>query len=166
MQGRDLLKTRKSGYSEDLPYSQGQLSVDNLASTCFCVAPHGRKRAKEHHYWSLVENKRVGGGRVVQRHVLYLGEINSSQQEAWRKSIEIFEEGKARPTTVALFPEERIGPAEDASIVRLRLDDIALRRPRQWGACWLGCHLYEKLGLWMTSGPNDCRPIARAPGGI
>ena len=66
------------------------------------------KAGKEHSYWSLVENKRVSGGRVVQRHVLYLGEINDSQQEAWRKSIEVFEEGKARPTTIALFPEERI----------------------------------------------------------
>ena len=74
-----------------------------------------RKSGKEHLYWSLVENKRVGGGRVVQRHVLYLGEINSSQQEAWRKSIEVFEEGKARPTTVALFPEERTEPALSAS---------------------------------------------------
>ena len=64
-----------------------------------------KKAGKEHHYWSLVENKRVGGGRVVQRHVLYLGEINDSQQAAECKSIEIFEEGKARPTTVALFLE-------------------------------------------------------------
>ena len=106
-----------------------------------------KKAGKEHHYWSLVENKRVGSGRVVQRHVLYLGEINSSQQEAWRKSIEIFEEGKARPTTVALFPEEGMEPVDDTSIVRLRLDAITLRRPRQWGACWLSCRLYEQLGL-------------------
>ena len=77
-----------------------------------------KKAGKEHHYWSLVENKRVGGGRVVQRHVLYLGEINDSQQEAWRKSIEIFEEGKTRPTTVALFPEERMGPVDDAILTR------------------------------------------------
>ena len=105
------------------------------------------KSGKEHVYWSLVENKRVGGGRVVQRHVLYLGEINHSQQEAWRKSIEVFEEGRTRPTTVALFPEERIGPIDDRSIVRVRLDAMALRRPRQWGACWLSCLLYEKLGL-------------------
>lgn len=106
-----------------------------------------KKAGKEHSYWSLVENKRVGGGRVVQRHVLYLGEINDSQREAWRKSIEIFEEGATRPTTVALFPEERIGPIDDASIVRVRLSAMALRRPRQWGACWLSCQLYEKLGL-------------------
>jgi transposase len=113
----------------------------------FLRCTNRRKAGKDHYYWSLVENKRVSGGRVVQRHVLYLGEINDSQQEAWRKSIEIFEEGKARPTTVALFPEERIGPVDDASIVRVRLDAMVLRRPRQWGACWLSCQLYEKLGL-------------------
>lgn len=106
-----------------------------------------KKAGKEHQYWSLVENKRLGRGRVVQRHVLYLGEINDSQREAWRKSIEIFEEGKTRPTTVALFPEERMGPVDDQSIVRVRLDAMELRRPRQWGACWLTCQLYEKLGL-------------------
>jgi hypothetical protein len=30
-----------------------------------------KKNGKEHRYWSLVENKRCAGGRVVQRHVLY-----------------------------------------------------------------------------------------------
>lgn len=35
-----------------------------------------RKDGKEHHYWSLVENRRVDGGRkVVQRHVLYLESV-------------------------------------------------------------------------------------------
>ena len=47
------------------------------------------------------------GGRVVQRHVLYLGEINSSQELAWRKSIEVLDDGAARPRTLALFPEDR-----------------------------------------------------------
>ncbi|MCP5523750.1 MAG: hypothetical protein H7A46_19610 [Verrucomicrobiales bacterium] len=65
-----------------------------------------RKGGKEHRTWSIVENRRVRGGRVVQRHVLYLGEINSSQREAWRKSIEIFEEGSPRPRTASLFPEQ------------------------------------------------------------
>src|SRR5205823_1459783 len=94
-----------------------------------------------------VENKRVAGGKVVQRHVLYLGEINDSQREGWRKSIEVFEDGAPRPRTVALFPEERIAPTADQSIVRIRLDALALHRPRQWGACWLACELYEQLGL-------------------
>jgi transposase len=106
------------------------------------------KDGKEHHYWSLVENRRVDGGRkVVQRHVLYLGEINSSQQEAWRKTIEIFETGSRQPRTVALFPEEQAPEVEDEQIVRIRLDQLELRRPRQWGACWLASVLYQKLEL-------------------
>ena len=105
------------------------------------------KDGKEHHYWSIVENKRVAGGKVLQRHVLYLGEINDSQREAWRKTIEIFEDGRPHPRTVALFPQERIAPTPDESIVRIRLDALELHRPRQWGACWLACELYEQLGL-------------------
>jgi transposase len=107
-----------------------------------------RKDGKEHQYWSLVENRRVDGGKkVVQRHVLYLGEINSSQQAAWRKTIEIFEDGSSERRTVALFPEERAPELTDEKVVRIRLDRLELRRPRQWGACWLACHLYQKLGL-------------------
>ena len=63
-----------------------------------------KKDGKEHRYFSVVENKRVGGGRVVQRHVLYLGEINDTQELAWRKSIEVLEDGAARPRTLSLFP--------------------------------------------------------------
>jgi transposase len=106
-----------------------------------------KKNGKEHRYNSLVENKRVAGGRVVQRHALYLGEINDGQQEAWRKTIEIFEEGQARPRTVALFPEERIGAVADPDIVRIRLSQLSLHRPRQWGACWLTGQLWEQVGL-------------------
>lgn len=106
-----------------------------------------KKNGKEHRYYSLVENRRVASGRVVQRHALYLGEINDGQQEAWRKTIEIFEEGQARPRTVALFPEERIGPVADADIVRIRLSQLSLHRPRQWGACWLAGDLWEQLDL-------------------
>jgi transposase len=106
------------------------------------------KDGKEHRYWSLVENRRVDGGRkVVQRHVLYLGEINSSQQVAWRKTIEIFEAGSVQPRTVALFPEERSPELADEMIVRIRLDELELRHPRQWGACWLASVLYQKLKL-------------------
>jgi len=106
-----------------------------------------KKNGKEHRYYSLVENRRVASGRVIQRHALYLGEINDCQQEAWRKTIEIFEEGRTRPRTVALFPEERIGPVVDADIVRIRLSQLSLHRPRQWGACWLAGELWEQLGL-------------------
>jgi transposase len=106
-----------------------------------------KKNGKEHRYYSLVESKRVAGGQVRQRHALYLGEINDSQQEAWRKTIEIFEEGQSRSRTVALFPEDRIGPVDDPQIVRIRLSELSLHRPRQWGACWLTGQLWEQVKL-------------------
>ena len=106
-----------------------------------------KKDGKEHRYWNVVENRRVSGGRVVQRQVLYLGEINGSQREAWRKTIEVFEDGAATAQTMALFPEDRPVEIDDEQVVRIRLKEVELRRPRQWGACWLACQLYEELGL-------------------
>ena len=106
-----------------------------------------KKNGKEHRYWSIVENKRCAGHRVVQRHVLYLGEINDLQQAAWQKTVEIYEQGQSQPRTVALFPEDRPLQVDEKDIVRIRLGELQLRRPRQWGACWLVCHLYEELKL-------------------
>src|SRR5438093_4099612 len=107
-----------------------------------------RKDSKSRRYWSVVENTRVGGGRVVQRHVLYLGEINDTQELAWRRSIEVLEDGGARPRTLSLFPEDRVeGLLADASVVGVRLSELRLRRPRQWGACWLALTLWRELQL-------------------
>ena len=107
-----------------------------------------KKDGKEHRYFSVVENKRVGRGRVVQRHVLYLGEINDSQELAWRKSIEVLEDGAAAPRTLSLFPEDRCeGLLPDDSIVRLKLSQVRLCRPRAWGACWLALTLWRELQL-------------------
>jgi transposase len=106
-----------------------------------------KKNGKDHRYWTLVENRRVAGGQVVQRQVLYLGEINDTQREVWRKSIEVFEEGRSTPRTVALFAEDRTEPIEEEHVIHVRLKDLEVRRARQWGACWLGCELYEQLQL-------------------
>jgi hypothetical protein len=114
----------------------------------FLRATTRKKDGKEHRYWSVVENRRVARGRVVQRHVLYLGEINSSQELAWRKSIEVLDEQTHTPRTLALFPEDRCeGLLTDESIVRLRLSALRLCRPRQWGACWLALTLWRELQL-------------------
>ena len=108
------------------------------------------KDDKEHLYWSVVENRRLLDGRIVQRHVLYLGELNGRQEASWRKSVELFGQEDDAPPPVALFPEEH-APAPSAGdalpIVRVRLAAMSLRRPRQWGACWLGCELWRQLGL-------------------
>jgi hypothetical protein len=114
----------------------------------FLRASIRKKDGKVHRYFSVVENKRVARGRVVQRHVLYLGEINDSQELAWRKSIEVLEDGKQHPTTLSLFPEDRCeGLLSDNSIVRLKLSEFKLYRPRQWGASWLALSLWQDLQL-------------------
>jgi Transposase DDE domain len=107
-----------------------------------------KKNGKTHSYWNVVENKRLDDGRVVQRHVLYLGEINSSQAAAWRKAIAVFDEDAGRSRTLALFPEDRCEVAAgDACVVQLRLSEMRLQRPRQWGTCWLAGQLWQELEL-------------------
>lgn len=102
------------------------------------------KDGKAHEYWSVVENRRLSDGRIAQRQVLYLGEINASQREAWRKTIEIHDEGTRRQ--VALFPAGSM-PADDVDAIGVRLNELRLERPRQWGACWLALDLWQQLEL-------------------
>ena len=109
---------------------------------------HARQKdGKLHRYWSIVESRRCGKRGTVQRPVLYLGEINDSQQAAWRKTIEVFEDGAPAPRSIALFPDDQPVPVTNDMVVQIRLADLTLRRPRQWGACWLACHLWTDLGL-------------------
>jgi hypothetical protein len=104
------------------------------------------KDGKEHRSWSVVENRRVASGRVVQRQVLYLGEINDSQRAAWTRAIAVFDDG-GQSRQIALFPEDRAAPLLDCDVVSIRLSAMRLRRPRQWGACWLAMNLWDQLRL-------------------
>ena len=106
-----------------------------------------RKDGKEHRTWLVVENRRVHGGGVVQRQVLYLGEINDSQKAAWSQAIEVFDEDAGESKQIALFPEDRSAPILDCDVVSIRLDGIRLRHPRQFGACWLAMLLWDQLRL-------------------
>jgi len=108
-----------------------------------------KKNGKEHAYWSIVESRRLADGRVSQRHVLYLGEINEAQERAWARAVEVFPDEAGPPQTMALFPEERLDSTgdKDIPIVRLRLKELSLQRPRQWGACWLALYLWHELQL-------------------
>jgi transposase len=106
-----------------------------------------RKDGKEHRAWSVVENRRVHDGRVVQRQVLYLGEINDSQRSEWSKAIEVFDESAGQSKQIALFPEDRRAPVLACDVVSIRLSAMRLRRPRQWGACWMSALLWEQLRL-------------------
>ena len=83
---------------------------------------------------------------MVQRQVLYLGEINDSQRAAWCRSIEVLC-GESGPKPVALFPADREAPELDCEVVRIELKALRLRRARQWGACWLALTVWERLEL-------------------
>jgi hypothetical protein len=113
----------------------------------FLRATNRRKDGKDHRYFSVVENRRVSGGRVVQRRVLYLGEINDSQQICWRKTLEVFDETQQRYSTLSLFPDDREVPREELNSIQVKLAELELRRPRAFGNCWLGCELWRQLGL-------------------
>jgi len=106
------------------------------------------KDGKEHRYWNIVENRRCSGGKVVQRQILYLGEISDGQYDDWSRAIEAFDEDTQRHTQLSLFPSDRaVHESPDVSTIGVQLNKMELHRPRQWGACWLACELYEQLGL-------------------
>src|SRR6202049_3769101 len=106
-----------------------------------------KKDGKEHRYYSVEESRRLQSGKVVQRRVLYLGEINDSQQAAWRKTLEVFDEQQQGYTPLSLFPEDRPVPADAIDSVQVKLSEIKLRRARPYGNCWLGCELWRQLEL-------------------
>jgi len=106
-----------------------------------------RKNGRIHRYFSVVENRRLPDSRTVQRTVLYLGEINDQQQAAWRKTLEVFDEDEQDYRSMSLFPDDREVPADALDGIQVKLSGLELRRPRGFGACWLGCELWHQLGL-------------------
>jgi hypothetical protein len=116
------------------------------------------KDGKEHRYWSVVENRRMPDNRVVQRQVLYLGEINDSQHDSWCKTIDVFQHGEKLCRQMALFPSDREAPELACEVVQIKLNELELHRPRQWGACWLACYLWNLLdldGFWSSRLPDS-----------
>lgn len=109
---------------------------------------HSRKKnGKQHRYWSVVESRRLGDGSTAQRQVLYLGEINDSQQAAWRKTVKVFDEERGGSRELSLFPDDRPVPADAVNAISVVLSEMKLRRPRSFGDCWLGCLLWKELEL-------------------
>jgi transposase len=123
------------------------------------------KDGKEHRYYTVVESRRLGSGKVAQRQVLYLGEINDSQQAAWRKTLEVFDEQQCRYTALSLFPEDRPVPADAIDSVQVKLSEMKIERARPYGNCWLGCELWRQLQLdrfWAEKLPEGRESVAWA----
>lgn len=113
----------------------------------FLHCHHRFKNGKDHCYWSIAEKVRTARG-WVQRHILYLGEINDSQREAWTKVTDVFDTTREQTRPLALYPADRAVPEHASEYgVQVRLGEFVLRRPRQWGACWVGCQLWDQLQM-------------------
>ena len=110
---------------------------------------HSRlKDGKEHHYYSIAEKVACAGGRRVERHVFYLGEVNDSQREGWLKLIEAFDVEAQQQTKLALFASDHPIPTHATDLaVQVRLAEFSIQRPRQWGACWIFLLIWEQLKL-------------------
>jgi hypothetical protein len=105
------------------------------------------KNGKWHEYFSIVENRRCANGATVQRTVLYLGEITCSQQNTWRKTLEVFDESTGTTQQRLLFADAQDLPESDIDSIKVKLSRMRLCRPRSFGNCWLACDLWQKLGL-------------------
>src|SRR5438128_4566663 len=113
----------------------------------FLPSTQRKKDGKDHRYFSIVENRRLATGGTAQRTVLYLGEINDKQEEAWRKSLTVFDEDRTQYTTMSLFPDDHSIPTGVSNGIQVRLSELELRRPRVFGNCWLARELWRELGL-------------------
>src|SRR6266568_9600507 len=103
------------------------------------------KDGKDHTYWSLVETVRTPDG-PRQKTLCYLGELNSSAQARWLKTIEVFnEQGEAQQ--LKLFPAHVEPPPDDPQVARVLVNKVRLERTRQFGSCWLGLELWKRLEL-------------------
>jgi transposase len=110
------------------------------------VRSHQRKKdGKDHVYWSLVETVRTANG-PRQKTLCYLGELNSSAQARWLKTIEVFNE-QGETQQLKLFPAHVQAPADDPQVARILVNRVRLERSRQFGACYLGLALWKRLGL-------------------
>ena len=77
----------------------------------------------------------------MQRRVLNSGELNTNQIECWQRSIEVVEQQGQRRQYRLFTDREGAAPAEASDVCEVILSSLSVRRPRQFGACWLGSRL-------------------------
>ena len=148
-------------YGTDLPYCTAFFICDNIG---MYLKTHKRKKnGKENEYYSIVEKRRVANGQYVQKTVLYLGEISDSQKKSWNKSIRVLNEQNqpVHKTLFALHDEDDI--CEDVDAIPLKISEMKLQKPRAFGDCWLGCEIWNQLGLetfWSSRIDTARSPVA------
>jgi transposase len=124
----------------------------------FLRAHERQKNGKVHTYWSLVENRRCSNGRIVQRQVLYLGALTTTQQLSWEKTARQLDGCRDLGQSLPGLATERELQAREVAAIVVKLDQMRLERPRQWGACWIGITLWHFLKLsefWSSRLPSS-----------
>ena len=105
-----------------------------------------RKDGKSHVYYSLSESVRVGRDRVMQRRLLNLGELNTTQIDRWQRSVEVIEED-GRACQRRLFSDREGGaPQQEEDVCEVVLSSLSVHRPRTLGDCWLSMSVMGGVG--------------------
>jgi hypothetical protein len=102
-----------------------------------------KKDGKVHHYYSVVESRRLPNDKVVQKPLLYLGEINKEQKRVWDKTLEVFDVDQNRPVQKYLFNVNDEQTCDDIDAIPVKLSQMSLSNPRDYGDCWVGCHIWQ-----------------------
>jgi transposase len=126
-----------------------------------------KKDGKVHHYYSVVENRRVAHHKVTQRTVLYLGEINQLQETAWQDLLDRFDSECQGHAVKPFRQQPLLGLAplrpDEVDAIGVKLSRMELRRPRAFGNCWLGCEIWRLLELddfWREKLPEGREGVA------
>jgi hypothetical protein len=106
------------------------------------------KDGKDHIYYSVCESLRMHSGRVIQRQVLHLGELNTTQIESWQRTLEVIDgDDSDRRLQRRLFADREGAAPHADDVIEIRLSSLRVREPRRFGDCWAGCRLWQELGL-------------------
>ena len=106
------------------------------------------KDGKDHVYYSLCESLRIHSGRIIQRQVLHLGELNTTQIESWQRTLEVIDsDDSGKRLQRRLFSDREGAAPPDDDVIEIKLSSLRVREPRRFGDCWAGCRLWQELGL-------------------
>lgn len=119
------------------------------------------KDGKTHTYYSVCESLRVSRDRVIQRQVLHLGELNTTQLDSWQHSLDVLhEDGQHRQ--LRLFTDREQSAPNDPDVVEVKLSSFAVKSPRRFGDCWAATQLWEDLDLhtfWRDALADDAGDV-------
>lgn len=119
------------------------------------------KDGKTHVYYSVCESLRVSRTAVVQRQVLHLGELTTTQLDGWQHSIDVLhDDGQRRQ--LRLFTDRDQPAPKDPDVVEVKLSSLAVKSPRRFGDCWSAFQLWCDLGLdsfWRDALAHDAGEV-------